>query len=337
MFPSTAIFNTRIDDTSRFPAHPNSWNWINLVGGGTQFLANWSPSSNANDLGGYYGIPYNVVDGTAATTDWPVVSFDYSTSGVSFEPGYPLKSDCAVASGDGFNIVRNCDQVPSNQRRFPFPKYNVLSEGGNCGGPASCGVDRHVLVVEKGACRLWESFFAHNVSGQWYASSTAAWDLRSNAMRPHDWSSADAAGLPITPLLAKAAEANSGEIKHALRVTFSDPKLALAVSWPARFAAGGDNPGAIPFGSLLRLKANFVIPEHWSAHSKAVATAAKRYGMYVADIGSDFYVQGEPSATWQEDTFRQLGTIPLSRMEFVDLKAVTSDPRFSNDSMQANW
>jgi hypothetical protein len=80
-----------------------------------------------------------------------------------------------------------------------------------------------------------------------------------------------------------------------------------------------------------------VIPEHWSAHSKAVATAAKRYGMYVADNGMDFYVQGEPNSAWNPATYNELKGITMNDMEFVDLKAVTSDPRFSNDSMQANW
>ncbi len=337
MFPSSAIFNTRIDDTSRFPAHANSGNWVNLVGGGTQFLANWSPSSNPNDLGGYYGIPINYVDGSSSTTDWPVVSFDFAASGVSNEASYPFKSDCAVPSGAGFSIVHDCNSVPADQRRFPFPKYNVLNEGGNCGGPGSCANDHHVLVVEKGACRLWESFYAHNISGQWYASATAAWDLKSLALRPYDWASADAAGLPITPLLAKASEANAGEIKHALRVTFTNAKLSLDVAWPARFAVGANNVGAIPFGSLLRLKANFQIPDSWSAHSKAVATAAKRYGMYVADNGMDFYIQGEPNEAWDPRTYTELKGISMADMEFVDLKTITSDPRFSPNSMQATW
>jgi hypothetical protein len=334
MFPWDAIFNTRIDDTTRFPTHANSDHWVSVVGSSTPFQADWGNSSDPANLNGYWGMPINVVDGSAATTLWPEVSFDIADH-ESWQ-GYPAKSDCAVASGDGYSIVRNCTSVPASSRRFPFPSGQVLAEGGNCGGPGSCG-DHHVLMVEKGACRLWEAYYAHNLSGQWYAKSTAAWNLRSNELRPYDWNSADAAGLPITPLLAKSSEAATGEIRHALRVTFRDAALALQVNWPARFAAGADNPGAISFGALLRLKAGFAIPDNWSPQAKAIALAAKRYGLYVSDNGMDFYVQGEPSSAWDPAMWKQLQAITMSDMEFVDLRAVTSDPRFSRDSMQASW
>jgi hypothetical protein len=336
MFPSNAIFNSRIDDTSRFPAHANSSAWISRVGGSVPFMPNWGNSSNPGNLSDYWGIPINVVDGTSATTQWPVVSFDFSTSGVSAELGYPDKSDCAAASGDGFSIAQDCAALPASGRRFPFPSGQTLAEGGLCGGPSGCG-DRHVLVIEKGACRLWEAFYAQNISGQWYAVSTAAWNLRSNALRPDGWGSADAAGLPITPLLAKSAEAATGEIRHALRVTFRNQFTSVQHQWPARFAVGLEDPGNIPFGALLRLRADFVIPDGWSPQAKAVALAAKRYGMYVADNGMDFFVQGEPSDGWDPAAWQQLRSITLSNMEFVDLRAITSDPRFSNDSMQASW
>ena len=337
LFPASAIFNTRIDDVTRFPAHANSAAWVDLVGRSVPFSTNMGVNDNPALYSTYWGMPVNIVDGTAATTDWPVVSFDFSTSGQSMERGYPDKSDCAVASGDGFAISRSCGALAPAQRRFPFPVASkLLAENGLCGGPATCG-DHHVLVVEKGACRLWESFSAHNLSGQWYAMATAAWDLKSLSLRPDDWASGDAAGLPITPLLAKAAEASSGEIRHALRVNFSDAKLALAHVWPARFAAGWDNPGAIPFGALLRLKADFAIPADWTPQAKALATAAKRYGLYVSDNGADFYVTGEPSAAWDTRTFAQMKNITMADMEFVDLKAITRDPRFSPDSMAASW
>ncbi|MDB5874762.1 MAG: hypothetical protein JWQ07_4204 [Ramlibacter sp.] len=338
LFPASAIFNTRIDDVSRFPAHAKSGEWVDLVGRGVSFGTDWGVNDNAANYSTYWGMPINIVDGSTATTEWPVVSFDFATSGVFWDRGYPDKSDCAVADGNGgFSIARSCGAVPASQRRFPFPvPSKLLSEDGVCSDPNTCG-DRHVLVVEKGACRLWESYFAYNLSGQWYAMATAAWDLKSLSLRPDDWAAGDAAGLPITPLLAKAAEANSGEIRHALRVTFSDPKLALEHAWPARFAAGGDNPGAIPFGSLLRLKSDFVIPDDWTAQAKALATAAKRYGLYVADNGADFYVQGEPNAAWDLRTNAQMRNIRMSDMEFVDLGAIKRDPRFSADSMAASW
>jgi hypothetical protein len=333
MFPASAIFNTRIDDTARFPAHANNAAWQELVGRDTPMTANWGTSSNPSDLQNYWGLPVNVVDAT--TTQWPIVSFDYPASGLVFEASYPAQSDCA-ASADGATVVSDCTRVPAAQRRFPFPSGTTLAEGGDCGGPSGCG-DRHVLVVDKGACRLWEAFYAHRIAGQWYAVSTASWDLRSNALRPDGWGSADAAGLPITPLLAKANEAATGEIRHALRVTFRDAALSLQHTWPARFAAGADNPGAIPFGSLLRLKAGFAIPDSWSPQARAVALAAKRYGIYVADNGADFHVQGAPDSDWDAAVWQQLRSITMADMEFVDTGAITRDPRWSADSLAASW
>ncbi|KQT09296.1 hypothetical protein [Ramlibacter sp. Leaf400] len=337
LFPQEAVFNTRIDDTSRFPAHANSAAWIASVGTSTPFRADWWRGEDPTQRDAYYGMPVNVVDGSAATTSWNQVQYDFSPSGVSSQVGWPHESDCAVADGaGGHTLTRGCSAVPADQRRFPFPRTNVKNEGGTCHDPNSCG-DHHVLVVEQGACRLWEGYATYPIGGQWYTMSSAAWDLKSLALRPSGWTAGDAAGLPITPFLAKAAEADTGEIRHALRVTFRDAVLARSFNWPARHFAGGDTPGGIPFGAVLRLKADFAIPDHWTPQAKAIATAAKRYGLYVSDIGMDFYVQGEPNAAWSEQMFRDVSSIPLSQMEFVDLGAITRDPRFSADSMAARW
>jgi hypothetical protein len=334
LFPANAIFNTRIDDAARFPVHPDSARWIALAGPSLNFSADWGTNANPAAYQSYWGLPVNVIDD--AGSDWPLVSFDFSASGLSSQSGYPAQSDCAAADGSGFTIARDCTTLLPSQRRFPFPRdASLLAEGGACTDPG-CG-DRHVLVLEQGACRLWESYFSYELGGRWYSLATAAWDLHSLALRPDGEASADASGLPITPLLVKAAEANAGEIRHALRVTFRDPALALQHVWPARFAAGNDDPGAIPFGALLRLKADFAIPANWTTQAKAIATAAKRYGLYVADNGADFYVQGEPDAAWDPATLQQLKSIALGDMEFVDLGTVTSDPRFSRDSMAASW
>lgn len=337
MFPAAAVFNTRIDDAARFPAHASSPAWVSAIGGGAHFHADWGVNDNPAQPSTYWGMPINTVDGTAATTQWPLLAFDFSPSGVSSQSGYPHESDCAVPAADGFSISRNCSAVAPAARHFPFPlDANLRNENGQCGGPASCG-DHHVLVVEQGACRLWESYSAFKLSNQWYAMSTAAWDLKSLSLRPSSWTSADAAGLPITPLLARASEASSGEIRHALRLTLRDGVLANSFEWPARHAAGDATPGGIPFGSVLRLRADFVIPTEWTPQAKALATAMKRYGAYVADIGEDLYVQGEPSAAWDPRTFTQLNTLPLAQMEFVGMGAITTDPRFSRDSMAARW
>jgi hypothetical protein len=287
------------------------------VGAATPFIANWGGSSNPGNAGNYWGLPVNTI--VAGDTHWPIVALD---------GGYPGKSDCATTA-DGSGIVQGCSSVPPANRRFPFPSGATLIESSNG--------DHHVLVVDRSACRLWEAYGAQNTGTGWSAISTATWDLRSNALRPDGWGSADAAGLPITPLLAKAGEASTGEIRHALRVTFRDAALSLDHAWPARFAAGADNPGAIPFGALLRLKADFAIPDTWSPQAKAVALAAKRYGLYVADNGMDFYVQGEPNDAWDPAVWQQLRGITLGDMEFVDLGAITRDARWFVDSMAARW
>lgn len=313
MFPSNAIFNTRIDG---LPAHPNSANWVNMVGGGTPLMPNWGNSSDPSHTWDYWGIPLNVID--SSQTQWPVVSYD---------GGYAHRSDCAT--GPGGTVLFDCSAQPANARRFPFPSGKVLAEGND---------DKHVLVLDRSACRLWEAFSAKDYgNGQWNTVTTATWDLRSNALRPDASVSADAAGLPILPLLAKASEAATGEIRHAMRVTFRNQFMSVKYNWPARAGIGLELDQNIPFGSLLRLRADFVIPDHWSPQAKAVATAFKRYGIYVADNGQDFYVQGEPSDGWDPVAWQQLRTLNLANMEFVDTSPITSHPKFDRNSMQASW
>ena len=328
MFPANAMFNLRIDDRARFPAHAQSAAWIAAIGGTRRFHADLGTNDNPQQYADYYGIPYNIVDGTASTTIWP---------NVSFPNGYPDESDCALAQGSAYTIHRGCDTLTAAQRRFPFPlDSRIKLEGGACNDPNTCG-DRHVLVVEQGNCRLWESWLSYQVGGGWTAGSTAAWDLRGYGQRPDTWTSSDAAGLPILPLLARVDEASAGEVRHALRVTFLDSVLARTYVWPARHAAGGDTPNGIPFGALLRLRADFVVPGTWTIQAQALARAMQRYGLYVADIGSNLFVQGEPSAQWNQATITQLQTLQMSQFEFVDISAVSRDPRFSAGSLQGAW
>lgn len=330
-FPASAIFNTRIDDPVRFPPHAQSASWIAAIGAARALHADWGANEDAA-AADYYGIPVNVLSATSPETDWPSLAFTAD--------GAPDESDCAVAAAgaaNGHALVRNCQAQAPAARRFPMPRDAVLkAEGGSCNDPSRCG-DRHVLVVEQGACRLWESYFTYrSAGGQWSAYSSAAWDLASLTMRPATWTSGDAAGLPIAPLLARAGEASAGEIAHALRVTFRDAVLAQRYVWPARHRAGNAS-GDIPFGALLRLKADFLVPAHWTPQARAIATAMQRHGLIVADIGSDLYVQGEPSAAWSGATITQVQSLRMADFEFVDLGAVTRDARFDPDSFAASW
>ena len=359
MFPASAVFNTRID---ALPVHPDSRRWINAdpqaswtrtfdtpSGVETRQMypianrsvhADWGTTVDpSRDT--YWGIPYNVVDGTTVRTDWPVVSFAASDSPDGDYRGADDESDCAVAQGSGWAIHRNCQTLPASQRRFPFPQDATIQVEG---GIASRSGDHHVLVVEQGACRLWESWYSYKTQGGgWYSGGTAAWDLNSLTMRPDGWTSADAAGLPILPLLARAQEASTGEIRHALRVTLPSNRIRGlwrqpydgAYVWPARH--GVSATGDVPFGAVMRLKADVAIPDGWTTQARAVATAMKRYGLYVADIGSTLFVQGDPSALWQEATIQQLTQLKTLDFEFVDLTPITSHPGFSRDSYRAAW
>ena len=332
VFPDNAVFNTRIDDTSRYPRHPMSDTWVASVGATRALHLDWGRNDNAQQWQDYYGIPYNIVDGTPATTGWPSVRFDASDPRAGNGDGVPDESDCAAPDNGGYRLVRNCETLTAATRRFPFPNAGILkAEHGSCNDAQQCG-DRHVLVVEQGTCRLWESYFSYLVDNQWYAYSTAAWDLKSNAMRPDTWTSGDAAGLPILPLLARVDEAEAGLIAHAFRVTFQDSVIDRSYVWPARHRAGGATANGMPFGALLRLKADTVIPANWTTEARAVATAMKQYGLYVADIGSNLYVQGEPSARWDEATWSQLQSLRMQQFEFVDLGVVENRAGFDPDS-----
>ncbi|GAA5173911.1 hypothetical protein GCM10025771_02330 [Niveibacterium umoris] len=339
VFPADAIFNTAIDT---LPVHPDNAAWMSLItqaGARTVPLhPDWGNQDNSAQYDTYYGIPYNVVGAGAQSSDWPTVSFSVTDPRAGNGDGVPDESDCAVTNtAGGFDLVRNCASVAPAARRFPYPAdAGLKAEGGNCNDAQVCG-DRHVLVVEQGSCRLWESYFSYKLNGQWYAYSTAAWDLRSNAMRPDTWTSGDAAGLPILPLLARAGEASAGEIRHAFRVTLRDSVLARVATWPARHAAGGATAGGIPFGAAMRLRRDFAIPPDWTPQAQRIAAAMQTYGLYVADIGSDLFVQGEPNAQWDALTIEQLKQLRVAQFEFVDLRPITTHPQFSADSFRASW
>lgn len=336
MFPATAVFNTRIDDPVRFPALAQSAQWVQAIGTTRALHMDWGRNDNPQQWSDYYGIPFNGVDSGFKDSDWPVVSFSITDPRAGNGDGVPDESDCAVADGAGFRLQRGCQSLSPVQRRFPFPYDDRLkAEFGACNDATQCG-DRHVLVVERGACRLWESYFSYKVGGQWFAYSTAAWDLRSHALRPNTWTSGDAAGLPILPLLARVDEATAGEVRHALRVTFRDSVLSRTAVWPARHVAGGSS-GSIPYGAVLRLRSDIAIPANWTPQARALAQAMQRYGLYVADIGSDGFIQGEPSAKWDPATIQQLQSLRIGQFEFVDLGSITRDARFNRDSLQAVW
>ena len=177
--------------------------------------------------------------------------------------------------------------------------------------------DRHLLLVDPSACRLWELYAASSGAGGWTAGSGATWDLRSNALRPDGWTSADAAGLPIYPGLARYDEVATGVIAHALRFTVPTTRVGVHL-YPARHDAGSStSASAPPMGLRLRLKASVDI-SGFGPQSRVILTALKRYGMILADNGSGYYISGAPDPRWNDDELHDLGMIKGSMFEVVD-------------------
>jgi hypothetical protein len=183
--------------------------------------------------------------------------------------------------------------------------------------PVEGGSDRHVLTLREGDCRLFELYAATRQGAGWHAYSGAVWDLRSNALRPETWTSADAAGLPILPGLARLDEVKSGVIRHALRITV--PTTQRAYIHPAtHWASSNTDPNQPPMGLRVRLKASYDI-SGLKGQARVVAQALKTYGALVADnAGSPrVYVGGEINAGWNDDELNGLKSIPASALEAV--------------------
>ena len=217
--------------------------------------------------------------------------------------------------------------VPRSQKKVPV-RFDYASESdpgpyplpSNApieGGRTSTG-DRHVIVVDRGDCRLYELFDAHRKDGgkRWVAGSGATWNLRSNHLRPKGWTSADAAGLPILTGLARYSEVRGGAIDHALRFTVSRTRRAFV--YPARHFASSLTSRNLPaMGQRLRLKKGYDI-SRFPRQTRIVLRALKRYGMIVADNGSDWYISGTPSPGWNNDALHQLGRVVGRHFEVVD-------------------
>jgi hypothetical protein len=195
---------------------------------------------------------------------------------------------------------------------YPIPPSAPIE-----GGASSTG-DRHVLVVDIDAWKLYELFDAHPVNGgtSWTAGSGAVFDLNSNALRPAGWTSADAAGLPIFPGLVRYDEAvEQGAINHALR--FTCPRTRKAYVSPARHYASNDTSSALPpMGMRVRLKANFDTTG-FTPTVRVILRAMMRYGMLVADNGSGWFVSGAPDPRWSDDELSALARVPSSAFEVV--------------------
>jgi hypothetical protein len=227
--------------------------------------------------GGPIGIPFTTVAGSQARVP---VSFEYADE--------------------------------SDRGPYPIPPRAPIEGGRGADG------DRHVIVVDRKRCRLYELFAAYPRGGgaSWAAGSGAIWNLRSNRLRPRGWTSADAAGLPILPGLARYDEVKRGHIDHALR--FTADRTRQAFIYPARhFASDLTNRNLPAMGQRLRLSRGYDI-SRFPRQARIVLKALKRHGMILADNGSSWYLSGAPDPRWSNDQLHTLDQVPGSAFEVVD-------------------
>lgn len=194
---------------------------------------------------------------------------------------------------------------------YPIPPDAPIEGGEDSDG------DRHVIVIDTAAKRLYEIFDAHQQEdGSWEAGSGAVFDLTSNQLRPAGWTSADAAGLPIFPGLVRYDEVvEHGAINHALRFTVHNTRRAY-ITPATHWASDDSNPNLPPMGLRVRLRADFDVSS-FSPHVQVILRAMQRYGMFVADNGSNWYVSGAPDPRWDDDELHELGRVHGSDFEVV--------------------
>ena len=248
--------------------------------------------SNYTDYGTLYpmGIPFEVVPSTQPLVD------------VDFSDGYYTQTDF----GSQGNSV-------TFQGEYPIPPLGwTIIEGGG----VDLG-DQHILVLQQGTCRLWELYHASFTdSTNLTATSGAIFNTSSNSMRPDEWTSADAAGLPIMPLLVKYDEVQSSDpITHAFRFTISS---VAGYKWPASHPVSSPTKNGIPLGARFRVKSSYTpSPTVFSPRNIKVIDALKTYGMILADVGSNWYISGQHSDFWDGDE-QGLKSLPTSAFEAVD-------------------
>jgi hypothetical protein len=289
----TTTCNTTVADAENIEVFPPDNAWNQDISGAavdpysSQIIANFSSSKLKADFGsGLWdnapiGIPFVVVCGSQ-----PKVSVTFRAN--AYDGNYGSESD---------------------KGPYPIPA-NAPIEGNEQG-------DSHVIVVDKDNDILYELYNASVSSGKWSASSGAIFNLKSDALRPAGWTSADAAGLPIFPGLVRYDEILKGTIDHAIRFTLQSSNVKPAYISPARHSvssSGGQY--SLPFGAKIRLKASFNI-SGYSPTLQVILKAMKKYGLILADIGSNMYISGAPDSRWNNDDLQKLGTIPASNFEVV--------------------
>ncbi len=257
----------------------------------------------------------------------------------SMGPTVGLHPDFGSGLWDGGPIGIPFITVPGSQPEVPISfEYAAESDPGPYpippdapieGGPASTG-DRHVLIIDQDHCILYETYAAWpQTDGSWHAGSGAIFDLNSDSLRPSSLTSADAAGLPIFPGLVRYDEVEAGVINHAIRFTAQSTRDAFV--WPARHEASNQTSLLLPpMGQRFRLKASFDITP-FPPEIQVILTALKKYGMILADNGSNWYLSGTPDERWTNDELvTYLKKVKGSDFEAVDVSSLMKDPDFGS-------
>jgi hypothetical protein len=283
-FPADNAWNT---DISAMPVDANSANLIASIGLTTGLHPDFGSGTYR---GAIIGIPYVVVSSAQ-----PLVPIALGAYKKQSDPGpYPVPPDAPI-------------------------------EGDKPGGGKFKG-DRHVLVIDRDSNRLYEMYSSYpQPDGGWDAAAGAIFHVDSDDVRPtakRGWTSADAAGLPIFPGLARFDEASSGVIPHALRFTVSQTRAAYVL--PANhFASSQTSKDLPPMGMRVRLKASYQIPGNFSTEARAILQALKTYGMMVADNGSDWYISGAPADGWNNGALNsELGQVTGAEFEVVKMAKI---------------
>lgn len=272
IFPADNPWNTRIDDATTYPVHPQAAAYAKTMSLTTHLHPDWGDWSMD-----HYGIPWQTVPAGQATAP---MTFQYADQS---DPG-----------------------------PYPFPATAKIEGGAGSGG------DMHVLVVATGACSLYETWSSTFVGPGWSCGSGARFDLSSNALRPDGWTSADAAGLPVLPGLVKVSEVQAGAVNHAVRFTMASTQQAYI--HPATHAAGKADATLPPMGLRLRLKATFDMTP-FTGPTKVILVALQRYGIILADNGSNWYLSGDSDDAWSplmDALVSDFGKVHGSDFEAVD-------------------
>ncbi len=247
-------------------------------------------------------------------------------------PAVGMHADFGSGQYQGSNIGIPYSVVSGSQSpvSITFTAYGSESDPGPMPVPGNAPIegdpnpgngDRHVLVLDNSHCFLYELFSAFpNGNGSWNAASAAVWDLLGNEQRPWTWTSADAAGLPIFPGLVRYDEVAAGQVQHAIRFTLPQSRAA-AVLPATHWASNSTSANAPPMGMRLRLKANYNI-SGFSTNVQVILSAMKKYGLIMADNGSAMYISGAPDSRWDNDDLHNLGQVPASAFEVVQMNPV---------------